>query len=155
MAGVVSRGQTVAGLIYDPVGRDWHKGLKGVGAWGESVNGRTRDLRVAPDIIRAGLDVQGAMLSGSLRVSHVGTQRMDAVDASGDRRLRIDGYTVVDLNLRADLGKGIYGALGVSNLTNKRYYNINQAATDQPSSIEFVGAPQDLRRAYLSVGWKY
>ena len=50
MAGIVSRGQTVAGLIYDPVGRDWHKGLKGHGAWGESVNGRTRDLRVAkPD----------------------------------------------------------------------------------------------------------
>ena len=44
MAGVVSRGQTVAGLIYDPVGRDWHKGLKGQGAWGESVNGRTREL---------------------------------------------------------------------------------------------------------------
>ena len=50
MAGVVSKGETVAGLIYDPVGRDWHKGLKGHGAWGESVNGRTRDLRVArPD----------------------------------------------------------------------------------------------------------
>jgi fructose-1,6-bisphosphatase/inositol monophosphatase family enzyme len=50
MAGVVAKGQTVAGLIYDPVGRDWHKGLKGHGAWGESVSGRTRDLRVAkPD----------------------------------------------------------------------------------------------------------
>ena len=47
MAGVVAKGKTVAGLIYDPVGRDWHKGLKGHGAWGESVNGRTRDLRVA------------------------------------------------------------------------------------------------------------
>ncbi len=52
MAGIVSKGQTVAGLIYDPVGRDWHKGLKGHGAWGESVNGRTRDLRVAkPDVL--------------------------------------------------------------------------------------------------------
>jgi fructose-1,6-bisphosphatase/inositol monophosphatase family enzyme len=52
MAGVVSKGETVAGLIYDPVGRDWHKGLKGQGAWGESVNGHTRDLRVAkPDVL--------------------------------------------------------------------------------------------------------
>ena len=52
MAGVVSHGQPVAGLIYDPVGRDWHKGLKGHGAWGESVNGRTRDLHVAkPDVL--------------------------------------------------------------------------------------------------------
>lgn len=111
--------------------------------------------RVAPDIIRAGLDVQGAMLSGSLRVTRVGDQRMEALDASGERRLRIGRYTVVDLNVKAEFGKGIYAALGVSNLTNKRYYNINQAATDQASSIEFVGAPQDLRRAFLSVGWKY
>ena len=36
MAAVVAKGETVAGLIYDPVGRDWHKGLKGTGAWGES-----------------------------------------------------------------------------------------------------------------------
>ncbi|WP_421696166.1 inositol monophosphatase family protein [Aestuariivirga sp.] len=50
MAAVVAKGETVAGLIYDPVGRDWHKGLKGQGAWGESVNGRTRELKVAkPD----------------------------------------------------------------------------------------------------------
>ena len=36
-----------AGLIYDPVGRDWHKALRGHGAWGESASGHTRDLRVA------------------------------------------------------------------------------------------------------------
>ncbi|MEI7599247.1 MAG: inositol monophosphatase family protein [Aestuariivirga sp.] len=52
MAAVVAKGETVAGLIYDPVGRDWHKGLKGTGAWGESANGRTRDLAVAkPDAL--------------------------------------------------------------------------------------------------------
>lgn len=111
--------------------------------------------RVAPNIIRAGLDVQAALFSGSLRISKVGTQRMEALNAAGDRRLQLNGYTVVDLNVRADFGTGFFGALGVSNLTNKRHYNINQAATDQPSSIEFVGAPQDLRRAYLSIGWKY
>lgn len=50
MAAVAVRGETVAGLIFDPVGRDWHKGLRGIGAWGESATGRTRDLRVArPD----------------------------------------------------------------------------------------------------------
>ncbi|WP_395685874.1 inositol monophosphatase family protein [Aestuariivirga sp.] len=47
MAAVVEKGETVAGLILDPVGRDWHKGLRGEGAWAESVNGQTRDLRVA------------------------------------------------------------------------------------------------------------
>ena len=40
MAAVVTKGETVAGLIYDPVGRDWHKGLKGHGAWGESASGQ-------------------------------------------------------------------------------------------------------------------
>lgn len=50
MAAVVSKGETIAGLIYDPVGQDWHKGLKGEGAWGVSMHGYTRDLTVAkPD----------------------------------------------------------------------------------------------------------
>lgn len=50
MAAVVAKGRTVGGLIYDPVGRDWLKGLKGVGAWSESATGRSRDLKVAaPD----------------------------------------------------------------------------------------------------------
>jgi fructose-1,6-bisphosphatase/inositol monophosphatase family enzyme len=47
MAAVISAGETVAGLILDPVGRDWHKGLKGYGAWAESAAGKTRDLAVA------------------------------------------------------------------------------------------------------------
>jgi fructose-1,6-bisphosphatase/inositol monophosphatase family enzyme len=47
MAGIVSRGQPLAGLIYDPVGRDWRKGLKGEGAWAENAAGAARDLRVA------------------------------------------------------------------------------------------------------------
>jgi fructose-1,6-bisphosphatase/inositol monophosphatase family enzyme len=52
MASVVSRGETLAGLIYDPVGRDWHKGMKGVGAWSENALGSTHDLRVAkPDTL--------------------------------------------------------------------------------------------------------
>lgn len=110
--------------------------------------------RVAPHILRAGLDVQGSRFSGSLRLNRVGTQRMEALDASGTRRLRLEGYTVLDLAARAEFGKGLFGALGVSNLTGKRHYHINQAATDQPGSIEFVGAPQDLRRIHLSLGWR-
>ena len=47
MAAVVANGETVAGLIYDPVGRDWRKGLRGTGAWAESEAGKTRDLHVA------------------------------------------------------------------------------------------------------------
>lgn len=52
MAAVVSKGETVAGLIYDPVGRDWRKGLKGQGAWAEHATGATDDLKVAkPDVL--------------------------------------------------------------------------------------------------------
>jgi fructose-1,6-bisphosphatase/inositol monophosphatase family enzyme len=52
MASVVTRGQVLAGLIYDPVGRDWRKGLKGEGAWAENAAGKTTDLRVAkPDVL--------------------------------------------------------------------------------------------------------
>ena len=47
MAAVTVRGQTLAGLIYDPVGRDWHKGMKGGGAWAENAAGQRSDLRVA------------------------------------------------------------------------------------------------------------
>ncbi len=50
MAAVVSKGETIAGLIYDPVGRDWQKGRKGEGAWAEAESGSTRDLRVAPAV---------------------------------------------------------------------------------------------------------
>ncbi len=52
MAGIVTRGQPLAGLIYDPVGKDWHKGLKGTGAWGQNAAGKSRDLKVAkPDAL--------------------------------------------------------------------------------------------------------
>jgi fructose-1,6-bisphosphatase/inositol monophosphatase family enzyme len=52
IAAVVSKGHAIAGLIYDPVGKDWRKGLKGEGAWAENAAGVTRDLKVAkPDIL--------------------------------------------------------------------------------------------------------
>lgn len=47
MAGIVSKGETVAGLIYDPVGRDWRMALKGQGAWAINAGGSTSDLKVA------------------------------------------------------------------------------------------------------------
>ncbi|HRX35507.1 MAG TPA: inositol monophosphatase family protein [Aestuariivirga sp.] len=47
MAAVTSKGETIGGLIYDPVGRDWRKALKGQGAWAENADGKTRDLKVA------------------------------------------------------------------------------------------------------------
>lgn len=47
MAAVVSKGETVAGIIYDPMGDDWVMAEKGGGAWLRRPNGKSVRLRVA------------------------------------------------------------------------------------------------------------
>lgn len=47
MAAVVSGGQTVAGIIYDPMGDDWIMAEKGGGAWLRRPNGEAVRLHVA------------------------------------------------------------------------------------------------------------
>jgi fructose-1,6-bisphosphatase/inositol monophosphatase family enzyme len=47
LAAVVKRGVTIAGIIYDPVGRDCTFAIKGHGAWAKSESGATRDIRVS------------------------------------------------------------------------------------------------------------
>ena len=50
LAAVVAKGETIGGIIYDPVGRDCTFALKGEGAWGKSESGATRDIRVSKPI---------------------------------------------------------------------------------------------------------
>ncbi len=47
LAAVVRHGETIGGIIYDPVGRDCTFAIKGGGAWAKSDSGTTRDLHVA------------------------------------------------------------------------------------------------------------
>lgn len=47
MAAVVSRGETIAGIIYDPMGDDWVMAEKGGGAWLRRPNGEAVRLSVA------------------------------------------------------------------------------------------------------------
>ena len=47
MAAVVSGGETVAGIIYDPMGDDWVMAEKGSGAWLRRPNGEAVRLHVA------------------------------------------------------------------------------------------------------------
>ncbi|WEK05582.1 MAG: inositol monophosphatase [Candidatus Devosia phytovorans] len=47
MAAVVSGGETVAGIIYDPMGDDWIMAEKGSGAWLRRPNGEAVRLQVA------------------------------------------------------------------------------------------------------------
>jgi fructose-1,6-bisphosphatase/inositol monophosphatase family enzyme len=46
MAAVVSKGETVAGLIYDPMGDDWVLAEKGAGAWQVQPDGQRKKLKV-------------------------------------------------------------------------------------------------------------
>jgi fructose-1,6-bisphosphatase/inositol monophosphatase family enzyme len=47
MAAVTVRGEVVAGVIHDPVCRDWAYAVRGGGAWTEDEDGARRPLRVA------------------------------------------------------------------------------------------------------------
>ncbi|MGV8854026.1 MAG: inositol monophosphatase family protein [Devosia sp.] len=47
MAALVSKGETIAGIIYDPMGDDWVMAEKGAGAWLRRPNGEAVRLHVA------------------------------------------------------------------------------------------------------------
>ena len=50
MLAVVVSGETVAGIIHDPVGGDWTVGLRGAGAWVRHKDGSRDRLRVAAPV---------------------------------------------------------------------------------------------------------
>ncbi len=56
MAAVTVRGEIIAGVIYDPVCRDWAYAYRGGGAWIEEEDGTRRLLRVADPVPLAGMD---------------------------------------------------------------------------------------------------
>src|SRR5690606_16464547 len=48
MAAVVAHGETIAGIIYDPMGNDWVIAEKGAGAWLCKADGAQERLSVSP-----------------------------------------------------------------------------------------------------------
>ncbi|MFB2551593.1 inositol monophosphatase family protein [Ensifer soli] len=50
MASVVSKGETVAGIIYDPIGKDWAIAEKGAGAFIVKPDGARRRLSIAAPV---------------------------------------------------------------------------------------------------------
>jgi len=48
MMSVISKGETVAGLIFDPMGNDWAIAEKGSGAWLCSADGAQTQMSVVP-----------------------------------------------------------------------------------------------------------
>jgi fructose-1,6-bisphosphatase/inositol monophosphatase family enzyme len=53
MASVVAKGETVAGVIYDPMGNDWVIAERGAGAWLCKADGSQERLGVAPSVSAA------------------------------------------------------------------------------------------------------
>ena len=56
LAAVTVRGEVVAGVIYDPVCRDWAYAVRGGGAWIEQEDGTRSPLRVADPAPLSGMD---------------------------------------------------------------------------------------------------
>ena len=50
MASVVSKGETIAGIIYDPMGDDWMMAEKGGGAWLRRPNGEAVRMQMAASL---------------------------------------------------------------------------------------------------------
>ncbi len=47
LGAVTMKGETVAGIIYDPVNHDWRLALRGAGAWAVASNGAASGIKVA------------------------------------------------------------------------------------------------------------
>jgi fructose-1,6-bisphosphatase/inositol monophosphatase family enzyme len=56
MAAVTMRGETVAGVIHDPISRDWAYAIRGGGAWLEQEDGSRAALRVADPVAVSEMD---------------------------------------------------------------------------------------------------
>lgn len=56
IAAVTSGGETLAGVIYDPMARDWACAVRGGGAWLEQEDGSRAPLRVAAPVPAAQMD---------------------------------------------------------------------------------------------------
>jgi fructose-1,6-bisphosphatase/inositol monophosphatase family enzyme len=99
MAAVVKNGETIAGIIYDPMGDDWVLAEKGSGAWLKRPDGGAERLAVAapPSLNEVVGTVSIAFLPGDRRqiLSNLGKLRLAANYrvAGHDYRLLSGGHT--------------------------------------------------------------
>ncbi|MCS6757898.1 MAG: inositol monophosphatase [Candidatus Devosia euplotis] len=100
MAAVVLKGETVAGIIYDPMGDDWVLAEKGGGAWLRRPNGEAMRLNVAqalplPEMVGTASvafmpgQSRGTVLSNFTKVRMVANYRV----AGHEYRTFASGYT--------------------------------------------------------------
>jgi outer membrane cobalamin receptor len=105
---------------------------------------------MSPLQFRLGADVDWDRWSFAPRLTVVGRQRLDATIApDASERETLDGYAVVDVNIRRKLFSNIDAFMTIENLLDRRYRNINARAYLNPE--ELIGAPQNPRR--VAVGF--
>ena len=104
---------------------------------------------MSPMQLRFGADIDLGNWSVAPRLAVVGTQRVLATTEDISARRTLDGYSVVDVNVRRlSVFKNVNAFLTLENLFDRRYRNINARAYSNPE--ELIGAPQNPRR--LTVG---
>ena len=100
MAAVVVKGETVAGIIYDPMGDDWVLAERGGGAWLRRPDGRRVRLKVAAPVPlardgRACLDrlpAQGEQAAGARQSRQAQRSRPTIACAGHDYRTMASGH---------------------------------------------------------------
>jgi outer membrane receptor protein involved in Fe transport len=102
---------------------------------------------MAPRQVQLSTDIKWDGWDLSPRLSLVGEQRVRAqtVDAGVIRRRTLDGYALVNVNVRRNnVFKNIDAFVTVENALDQRYRSINLRAFNNPE--ELIGAPQNPRR---------
>jgi outer membrane receptor protein involved in Fe transport len=107
---------------------------------------------MAPTQIILSTDIKWDRWSVSPRLTMFGEQRLRAI-AIGPlgraRRSTLDGYTVLNVNVRRSLFDNIDAFVTVENGLDRRYRSINLRAISNPE--ELIGAPQNPRRVIAGI----
>lgn len=107
---------------------------------------------MVPVQLRAGADVDWHPWSIAPRMSVVGRQRVLALADDSVTRRTIDGYALVDVNLRRRaLFRHVDAFVTIENAFDRRYRSINARA--YTNAEELIGAPQNPRR--VTVGFDF
>lgn len=107
---------------------------------------------MAPVQMQMSADLKLDQWNVSPRLTLVGVQRALAVAADQHgvwRRRTLDGFALVNVNVRRRLRRGLDAFVTIENALDARYRSINLRAFNNPE--EFIGAPQNPRRIIAGV----
>jgi iron complex outermembrane receptor protein len=104
---------------------------------------------MSPLQLRFGADIDWDRWSIAPRLALVGTQRLVATMPDAPARRTIDGYALVDVNVRRRLFRNVDGFVTIENALDRRYRTINTQA--YLNAVELIGTPQNPRRITVGI----